>query len=153
MQEWPPDPGDNAGVADTNKRERPRDKFWLNQARGIPVERTASSLSPRVCETWNPCCEGSDIKAPNRARVLRASGIRTPPRGRHRSTRLTSKIVRVVVRVEAVLDVVVHLVVGPHSALVPVGVHSVVHTCRAHRDNTRCHECFGRGYEWGTSFA
>ena len=33
---------------------------------------------------------------------------------------LTGKIVRVVVRVEAILNVVVHSVAGPHSALVPI---------------------------------
>ena len=42
---------------------------------------------------------------------------------------LTGEVVRVVVRVEAVLDVVVHLVVGPNSALVPIRVLTIVHAC------------------------
>ena len=37
------------------------------------------------------------------------------------------QVVGVVVGVEAVLVIVVHLVVGPHAALVAVGVHAVVH--------------------------
>lgn len=43
--------------------------------------------------------------------------------------------------VEAVLDVVVHLVVGPHAALVPVRVHAVVHSCVRDdiKDATRTH--------------
>lgn len=39
-----------------------------------------------------------------------------------------SEVVGVVVGVEAVKDVVVHLVVGPHAALVAVRVHAIVHT-------------------------